>query len=98
MPGWRELWWRSPDVTPNLSQARANVVGAARTAAAREAERLAEEGARSLADRLGVGPDSTADSTAAGPRLPSADSIGAAVDSARDAVERRARDRLRSLF
>jgi hypothetical protein len=45
-----------------------------------------------------MGPDSTADSTAAAPRLPSTDSIGAAVDSARDAIERRARERLRSLF
>ncbi|HEX6589653.1 MAG TPA: AsmA-like C-terminal region-containing protein, partial [Longimicrobiales bacterium] len=90
--------WRSPSVTPDLSQARANVVGAARDAAAREAERIAAEGARTLAERLGMGQDSAAADSGAAPRLPSVDSIGAAVDSARDAMERRARDRLRSLF
>ena len=90
--------WRRPNVTPDLSQARANVVSAARDAAAREAEQLAEQGARALADRLGIGgPDSAgADSTAA--RIPSIDSLGTAVEAARDSVENRVRDRLRNIF
>ena len=89
--------WRRPEVTPDLSRARANVVNAAREAATREAERLAEEGARAIADRLGLGAaDSAGDTSAA--RLPSLDSIGDAVESARDSVENRVRNRIRDLF
>jgi hypothetical protein len=89
--------WRRPNVTPDLSQARANVVNAARDAAAREAEQLAQQGARAIADRLGIaGADSAGDSTAA--RVPSIDSLGASVEAARDSVENRVRDRLRNIF
>jgi len=93
--------WQRPDVALDLSAARANVVNAAREAGRREAERLADQGARALADRLGIGArDSTSGDTAAAtaPALPSVDSLGSAVDSARRTLENRARDRLRSLF
>ena len=89
--------WRRPNIAPDLSQARANVVAAAREAATEEASRLAEQGARAIADRLGIGgADSAGDSTAT--RIPSIDSVGTAVEAARDSVENRVRDRLRSLF
>lgn len=92
--------WRSPDVTPDFSRARANVANAAREAGRREGERLAEQGARALADRLGLGrADSASDSATARPAaLPSVDSMGAALDSTRSDVENRVRDRIRDLF
>lgn len=92
--------WRRPEVTPDLGRARTNAVDAAREAGRRQAERLAERGAAELEDRLGLGTadSGVVDSTRARAALPSIDSIGAAVDSARSAVESRVRDRIRGLF